>query len=174
MARTTARPSGDRLLRLREPAGILAVNGLAMTAVLVHVLIDFHIGLYGGSSDVMTLAQAANAVRIAVTAGGWMIALGVAMGGSRTGTACALAFVSIWGLLVNGIVAFLVVPPPSAAFPFQDVAHVGGIVFGGFASYLLWHRLRHQEGPIRRRYVGLALAWLLLVGPALGVGVWIS
>lgn len=174
MATTTARPSGNRVLLLREPTGILVVNGIALTVVLLHVLVDFHIGLYGASSEVMTLAQAANALRVAVTAAGWMVALGVAMRGSRTGTACALAFVTIWGFLLNGIVAFSVVPPPSAAYPYQDIAHVGSIVFGGLASYLLWHRLRHQDGPIRRRYVGLALAWLLLIGPGLGVGVWIA
>lgn len=117
----------------------------------------------------MTLAQAANAFRIALTAGGWMVALGVAMRGSRTGAACALAFVVVWGLIFNGLVAFLVVPPPSAAYPYQDIAHVGGIVFSGLATYALWGRLKRQEGALNRRYVLLALAWLLLIAPILGL-----
>lgn len=155
--------------RLGTPTGVLVLNGAAMTAVLLHVLVDFHIGLFGPTSEVMSPAQAANALRVALTAGGWLVALGVAMRGSRTGTACALAFVAVWVFVVNGLVAFTVVPPPGAAYPYQDVAHVGGIVFGGLASYALWNRLRRLEGRIDRRYVLLALAWLFVVTPALGL-----
>lgn len=158
-----------RFAPLTEPVGVLVVNGAALTVVLLHVLIDFHIGLYGGSSEVMTLAQAANAFRITLTAGGWMVALGVAMRGSRTGTACTLAFVVVWGLLFNGLVAFLLVPPPSAAYPYQDIAHVGSIVLGGLATYGLWGHLERQDDAIDRRYVLLALVWLLLLAPTLGL-----
>lgn len=158
----------QRLQSLTEPSGVLIVNGAALAVVLLHVLIDYHIGLYGPSSEVMTPAQAANALRIAGTASGWMIALGVSMRGSRTGTACALAFVVVWGLVFNGLVAFLVVPPPSTAFPYQDLAHVGGIVFGGLAAYVLWGRMKLQQGAIDRRYLLVALGWLLVVAPILG------
>lgn len=157
-----------RSLDLTDPLGVLLVNGAALAVVLFHVLIDVHIGLYGPSSTVMTPGQAANAFRIAGTAGGWMIALGGSMRGSRTGTACTLAFVGVWALVLNGLVAFLVVPPPSAAFPYQDVAHVGGIVFGGLATYVLWIRMDRQDGAIDRRYLLVALGWLLLVAPILG------
>ena len=54
----------------------------------------------------MTIAQAGNAQRIALTAGGWLITLAFALRGSRTGTAIAFAFVFFWGFLLNGIVAF--------------------------------------------------------------------
>lgn len=166
---TEARGSRDAHHELlNSQAGVIVLNGAAMTAVLLHVLVDFHIGLFGPSSEVMTAAQAGNAFRVAATAGGWLVALGAAARGSRTGTACALVFVATWVFLVNGVVAFLVVPPPSAAFPYQDVAHVGSIVLGGTASYALWRQLARQEGRIDRRYVLVALAWLFVVGPALG------
>ncbi len=168
MATISKQTDRRRFQSLTEPTGVLIVNGAALAVVLLHVLIDFHIGLYGSSSEVMTPAQAANALRIAVTASGWMIALGVSMRGSRTGTACALAFVVVWGLVFNGLVAFLVVPPPSAAFPYQDIAHVGGIVFGGLAAYVLWERMQSQEGTIDRGYLVVALGWLLLIAPILG------
>lgn len=169
MAADSRRPANDWVGRLGSPSGVIVSNGAAMTAVLLHVLVDFHIGLYGPSSAVMSAAQAANAFRVSLTAGGWLVALAVAMRGSRTATACALAFVAVWVLFVNGLVAFLVVPPPSAAFPYQDVAHVGGIVFGGLATYALWRQLDRQDGSVDRRYVLLALAWLFVLGPALGV-----
>ena len=168
MATISQRTERNRFRFLTEPSGVLIVNGAALAVVLLHVLIDYHIGLYGPSSEVMTPAQAANALRIAGTAGGWMIALGVSIRGSRTGTACALAFVVVWALVFNGLVAFLVVPPPSAAFPYQDIAHVGGIVFGGLAAYVLWGRMQRQERPIDRRYLLVALGWLLVVAPILG------
>lgn len=169
MSTATRADTGSRLDRLGRPTPVLVVNGAAMTAVLLHVLIDFHIGLFGGSSEVMTPAQAGNAFRIALTAGGWLVALGVSARGSPTGTACAMSFVGVWVFLVNGLVAFLVVPPPSAAYPYQDVAHVGSIVFGGLATLALWGLLERQSGRIDRRYLLLTLAWLLLVGPLLGL-----
>lgn len=168
MATMSKRTTRYRVSSLTDPIGVLIVNGVALAVVLLHVLIDYHIGLYGASSEIMTPAQAANALRIAVTASGWMIALGVSMRGSRTGTACALAFVVVWGFTFNGLVAFLVVPPPSAAFPYQDIAHVGGIVFGGLAAYVLWRRMRRLEGTLDRRYLFVALGWLLIIAPILG------
>lgn len=98
MATSWQHPDAHRFPSLTDPTGVLIANGAALAVVLLHVLIDFHIGLYGPSAEVMTPAQAANAVRIAVTASGWMIALVVSMRGSRTGTACAIAFVVVWGL----------------------------------------------------------------------------
>lgn len=169
MATITDRTESHRFSALTTPTGVLVTNGAALAVVLLHVLIDFHIGLYGPSSEVMSPAQAANALRIALTAGGWLVALGVAMRGSRTGTACALAFVAVWGLVLNGIVAFLIVPPPSAAFPYQDIAHVGAIVFGGLATYALWGHLGRQRGAIDRRYLLGALVWLVVVAPLLGL-----
>lgn len=166
-------PISNRMARFRpgsltDASGVLVVNGAAMAVVLLHVLIDVHIGLYGASSEVMTLPQAANAFRIAVTAGGWLIALGIAMRGSRTGTACALAIVAVWAFVLNGVVAFLVAPPPSAAFPYQDLAHVGGILISGAATYSLWGRLNRQAGTIDRRYLLAVLVWLFLIAPILG------
>lgn len=169
MATGAHRSRWASLDRLSRPAAVIAINGAALAVVLVHVLVDYHIGLYGATAEVMTPAQAANALRIGVTAGGWLVALAVGMRGSRTGTACAVAFVAIWGLLFNGLIAFLIVPPPSAAYPYQDIAHVGGIVLGGLASLALWGQLQRQSGRVDRRYLGLALVWLLVLGPILGV-----
>lgn len=168
MATATRRKHSNRLGKLGQPSVVILANGVALTVVLLHVLIDFHIGLFGDSSHVMTVAQAANAFQFALTAGGWMVALTVAMRGSRTGTASALTIVAVWGLIINGLVAFLLVPPPSAAYPYQDITHLGGILFGGLATYTLWEQLKRQEGTIDRRYLLLTLVWLFILSPALG------
>lgn len=168
MATATGRTQSNRPGRLSRPSGVIVANGIALTVVLLHVLIDFHIGLFGETSQVMTLAQAANAFQFALMAAGWMVALTIAMRGSRTGTACAIAIVAVWGLILNGLVAFLLVPPPSAAYPYQDLTHIGGILFGGLATYTLWEQLKRQEGAIDRRYLLLTLVWLFILSPALG------
>lgn len=169
MSSTTARPSRDIGARLSRPDIVLVINATALVAVLVHVLIDYHIELYGPGGEVMSLAQFANALRIAVTAALWLGALGLAMRGSRTGTAVAFAVVTIWVFLLNGIVAFLVAPPPSDAFPYQDIAHAGGVIFGGLASYALWGQLGRQPGTVDRRSLVIALLWLLVLAPLLGI-----
>lgn len=168
MATATGRKQSNRLGILSNSSVVIVSNGVALTVVLLHVLIDFHIGLFGESSQVMTMAQAANAFQFALTAGGWMVALTFAMRGSRTGTVSALAIVAVWGFIINGLVAFLLVPPPSAAYPYQDLSHLGGILFGGLATYTLWEQLKRQENTIDRRYLLLTLVWLFILSPALG------
>lgn len=155
--------------RLTGPRMVIALNAIAMTVLIFHVLIDFYIGLYGPVSTDMELIQAGNAFRQAVTIGLMLVALPMAMRGSRTATACALAVVALSVLVFDGIVAIIVAPPPSAGFPYQDIAHFSAVGFGALATYSLWDQLRRQEGSIHRGYLVAALLWLLVVDKVLGV-----
>lgn len=44
-------------------------------------------------------------------------------------------------------VAFFVGPPPSAAFPYQNLSHIGGIMFSDLVTYALNGELDRQTGP---------------------------
>lgn len=132
-----------------HPVRWLGLSGAALTATVLHMIVDAHIGIGGGPSVVMSSVEATSAVLHALILGGWMVAVAFAARGNRTGTASALVFTVLWAVFVNGIVAFLVAPPPSAAFPYQDIAHAGSLLFGGLAAYSLWQEFKRQDGTIR-------------------------
>ena len=122
----------------------LWLNAIALAFSLIHVLIDFSIGLWGKSSTVLSAAQMLNITAIALTYGWWVWALGGAARGEWRGLAGVFALTLLWSFLANGVLGLLVAPPPSAAFPYQDAAHLGNIVFGGLALWALWPSLRAE------------------------------
>ncbi len=117
--------------------------------VLIHVLIDQHIGLWGASSDHMSALQATHVGSKGLLFGWWVLVLAWARRPAKPGAPMAvLLLVSIEGFLSEGLVALVVCPPPCAgAFPYQDLVHVANLVVGGLATgaaYLSWKR---SQGP---------------------------
>ncbi len=51
-------------------------------------------------------------------------------------------------MLANGVAAVAVAPPPSSAFPYQDIAHFSCIVFGVGASAAIWRARRSIAGKV--------------------------
>jgi hypothetical protein len=108
----------------------IAWTSAALVASLVHVLVDFHIGLYGEASSRMSSLQAANLFFTSLVYGLWIYAAAVAATGDKSALVSALVIAVLWAFLWNGVVGLAVSPPPSSAFPYQDIAHASSIVFG--------------------------------------------
>jgi hypothetical protein len=113
-----------------------------LLASMVHVLIDLHIGLYGDTSSRMSSLQAANLFFTGLVYGWWVYMIGVASTGNKSALVSVLIVAVLWGLLGNGVAALAASPPPSSAFPYQDIAHVSCIAFGAGASAAIWRASR--------------------------------
>ncbi len=90
----------------------------------------------------MSSLQAANLFLTSLVYGWWIYTVGVASAGNKSALVSALVVAALWGLLANGVAALAVAPPPSSAFPYQDIAHVSCIVFGAGASAATWRASR--------------------------------
>lgn len=125
--------------------------------VLAHVLIDQHIGLWGATSEQMSLLQAANVAGHGLLFAWWMLLIAWARAPARPGATMALTvFLAVEAFLLHGLVAVTACPPPCAgAFPYQDIVHVGIVVGGGWGA-LAGYRARgaSHRGETRR------LTWL--------------
>lgn len=121
----------------------------AFSATIAHLLIDQHIGLYGPASEMMSGWEATNVGRHAVLAGLW-VAVSVAATHSADARRALLWLVVIDAALLNGAVAFLVAPPPSAAFPYQDVVHGLALATGVVAAVVLTRSLPDVGVPQSR------------------------
>ena len=71
MTQTTATPN------------LIAWSAAALGISLVHVLIDYHIGLYGKTAASMSPLQAANAFLTSAVFGWWLLLLGLASQGNK-------------------------------------------------------------------------------------------
>ena len=138
----------------------------AFSATLAHLLIDQHIGLYGSTSESMTGWEAANVGRHAVLAALW-VGVAVAATDSADARRALLWLVVVDAALLNGAVAFLAAPPPSAAFPFQDLSHGLALVMGVVAAVVLVRSLP-DVGPPRGRGWRTATAGVLIAVQAVG------
>jgi hypothetical protein len=115
-----------------------------MGAALAHTLIDFHLGGYGTPSSSMSLPQGANVVLTSVVAAVHASALGLGPVGSQPALTVSLVLAVGWVFLGNRA-AILIAPPPSDAFPYQDLAHLTCLVFGASAGVAIWRRLRRMN-----------------------------
>ena len=118
----------------------------AFSFSLSHLFVDFQIGLFGESSISMSFLQAALIATIGVLFGWWAFAVGEARHGSRSGIVVAFTFAFGWAFVLNGLVAVLAAPPPSDGFPYQDITHIGSMIFGGLAAFGLWEKIREVGG----------------------------
>jgi hypothetical protein len=139
----------------------LGLNVAALTASLAHTFVDYHIGLFGASSPTMSLAQAGNVLLTCLVIAWWGVSLATARSGTRPGLSGAYALAVGWALLANGIAAVVAVPPPSAAFPYQDITHFGSLIFGGLAAYTTRREIKQNGVAINWLLVGVAVVLML-------------
>ncbi len=145
-------------------AWLLALNAVALAFSQVHTLIDWHIGLYGPSSSFMSLDQAVLVASFGALLIGWAFSFGSAGRREKAGLVSLFIFAFGWSFLANGVVAFGACPPPCAnAFPYQDMAHLGNIVFGGMAAYSTRRAVAETSGLIQ--WKGPAISLILLLFP---------
>lgn len=110
----------------------------ALSISLAHVLIDFHIGLFGETSKNMSMLEALNVATTAGIYGFWAWAIAGARNKEVPAISTALVFALVQSALINGLVAFFAAPPPSSAYPFQDLTHLGSLAAGSMAGLGLW------------------------------------
>ncbi len=103
-----------------------------------HALIDQHIDLHEPNSDEMSIHQAAAALSLAGVFVWWMLMTARAAGGDAKAVRATVWMVLVFAALSNGLVAFAAAPPPSSAFPYQDVAHGAALVTGLVAARRMW------------------------------------
>ncbi len=128
------------------------LSGVALAFSLVHVLIDYQIGLYGQTSPDASWVQAGLALVIGLLYAWWGVSFGMAGGSAwqAAGITGLLGLSLLWSFLANGLVGVIVcLPPCRGAFPYQDIAHFGNIIFGAWASYATWSTLRASRVGVR-------------------------
>jgi hypothetical protein len=142
-------------------------TALALGVSLVHVLIDYSVGLYGQSSSFMSALQATTIVMIALIYACWLAAMAWAGSGQKTAGACLLVLTIGWTFLGNGVGVLVACPPPCRnAFPYQDIAHVSNVLFGALASFTIWRTMKAWTGRISWSFplyviAVLVVAWIV-------------
>lgn len=107
------------------------------------MIIDYQIGLYGDTSNDVGFFEGLLAAMHGVLYAWWVVAVAIAYSGSRAAHISAMAVTIGWAtVLANGAVGLAAAPPLSAGFPFQDMAHLGNLIFGGWSVYLSIRMLR--------------------------------
>jgi len=144
-------------------------NGAALMFSLAHLFIDTHIGLFGRTSLEMSGMTAVNILLSSLIFGWWAVALGLAGQQNRAGLVAALALSFGWAFLGNGLVAFVAAPPPSAAFPYQDLAHFGSFVCGGLAAVATWREVKAAAGAFHWWLPGGAIVLTVMILISQGV-----
>lgn len=141
-------------------------TALAVAATLAHTMIDAHIGLWGETSDSMSPLQAANIATHGALYAWWAAVVAFAFGGDRWALRSVLLMAAVHAFLLHGLVAFAAAPPPSSAFPYQDIAHGLSMVTGGIAALMVWAPARRAD-PGGRKYLFLVALSLLVLNQAL-------
>lgn len=139
----------------------LGFNAAALTASLAHTFIDVHLGLFGANSLFMSPLQAGTVLLLCLVFVWWSLSLATADSGARAGLSGAFALAVGWALLANGAAVIIAAPPPSPAFPYQDIAHFSSFIFGGLAAYTTWRELRRQGVATNWWFIGVAVALML-------------
>lgn len=119
----------------------LFAHTLAIQFSLGHLMLDWHLDLFGPLSPALTVAQALVLVVGATLYALWACALALAIQGGRLAMAATLALCAVGGL-GNGLAIVACLPPCSGGSPFGDITHIGSLVFGTWAIYESWRALK--------------------------------
>jgi hypothetical protein len=122
------------------------LSAAALSVSLVHFMADWHIGLFGPTSQVFSGPQAALLWVIGALYGWWAWSLARAAVGQRSYLASGLVLTVGWAVAGNGLVIVACLPPCPGGFPHQDIAHLGSLLFGAAAGIAAWLALREQRG----------------------------
>jgi hypothetical protein len=139
----------------------LWTQAAAIAFSYAHTIMDWFVGLFGTDRAVLSPSAAILLGLDALVYAGWAVALALALRGDRAWMAAVLVFTFGWAFLVNGGSILFCLPPCRALPPYGDIAHLGNLVFGGWASLLTWRRMRRGDAAVARRPAALAV--LLLV-----------
>jgi hypothetical protein len=118
----------------------LLAHTLAIGFSLAHMILDWHLDLFGASETSLSLAQAATLLIGSTLYAFWAMALTLAGQGNRRAMPVTILTAAIGGL-GNGLSIVFCLPPCSGAFPFGDLSHIGSLIFGAWAIYESWRVL---------------------------------
>jgi hypothetical protein len=118
-----------------------------LISAVAHTFVDHHLGLCGQSSSSTSLLQAIDVALTCLVVGWWILCLAMTTETARPGLSGAVTLALVWALLANGLVAVVAAPPPADAFPFHDMTHLLGGVFGALAAYATWRETKHSRTP---------------------------
>jgi hypothetical protein len=158
----------------------LWLNITALGFALAHVFVDFHIGLFGETSIHMSPLQAGNILFLVLINAWWVACLAAAVHANEkrhsrwTGLSGAFLIAFIWAFLGNGLVAVFAAPPPSTAFPYQDITHFGSLIFGGLAAFATRKEMKARSQGMKFKpilAVGLLLVLAMTVNGILALSI---
>lgn len=150
----------------KSSTGWLWWSALATMSTLAHTLIDQHIGLWGDSSDEMSALQAANTTAQGAVYGWWLLVIAFGVQGDRWALRSVLAMAFVNAFLFHGLIALFAAPPPTSAFPYQDLAHAASLTTGGTAAVLTRRKLLDAP-PGGRRYLFYGAIAVVVLSQAL-------
>lgn len=147
--------------------GWVVWTAVTFAAVVYHLLIDFHLGLYGQISAEMGLVKGLWGLARSLLLAWWLLLVALAIGGRPGALRATLIVVVAEGVLLQGAVAIAVAPPPSDAFPWQDIAHFAALASGGVATWMIWRERARRGVPGGGRWLVVGTVVLLVVAHVL-------
>ena len=142
----------------------------ALSFSLCHTLVDWHIGLFGETSQTLSPHQAALAWVTAALYGWWGWSLASAAAGQRSYLASVVVLTVGWALAGNGLVIVACPPPCPGGLPHQDIVRVGSLVLGAVGGFAAWIAVRDQPGSIGWGPAATALGLLIAAFALEGLG----
>jgi hypothetical protein len=146
---------------LPSARAFLLTQAAAIAFSFVHAVMDWYVGLFGTDRAVMSVTAAGLLGLEGLLYAGWAVAL--ALRADSAWMAVVFALTLGWAFLANGGSIFFCLPPCSALPPWGDVAHLGVLIAGAWASWLAWRELRRDRSAFDRRPLVAAIALLLVV-----------
>ena len=147
--------------RMRLARHWAPLSAAALSLSLLHTLVDWHIGLFGSTSQVLSGGQAALMWMMAALYGWWGWSLAAAAGGQRAYLVSVLVLTAGWAFAGNGLVIAACLPPCPGGFPHQDIAHLGSLVLGAIGGAASWFALKAQPGSVTWAPSVVALAVMI-------------
>lgn len=142
---------------------LLGIATVALAFSQAHMIIDWSVGLYGQTSASMAPIQAFLIATLSVLVGWWSFVFTSAGSWEKSGLVSLFVFCFGWSFFGNGVAGVVGCPPPcSNAFPYQDIAHFGNIIFGGLSAYYLRKAVKETPGAIQWRTPLVSVIVLLL------------
>ena len=116
----------------------------AMAAAMLHILLDFGVGLFPMRGR-LSMAEVATLLLIILIHVWWVLSIALGAQGRGGGVASAAILALGWTTVTNGYPIVFCPPACPEAAPLADVAHIGSLVLGVVAAAVcLWVLLRSR------------------------------
>lgn len=146
----------------------LVVGIAAMAVSLLHIVIDFGVGLFD-LRGTLAPTEAAVLLGIVLIHVWWVVSFIAGVQGNGGGLLSIAVLALVWSSLTNGFPIVYCPPTCHEAYPLSDIAHIGSLAAGPIVTLVvLWTLWRE------RPRIGLA-GWILpLIAAMLAVGTVVS